>query len=563
MENAIIIINDEDIAGAVQISKDMDNYRVYIFDPVLVDKAVASGLQNIEFIPWENSPLYHELDTGAHDLALQLEAVLDHEVRSVIPEVSIVSWQHLNLYYLFMTINWYSKLWEEFGGEFTNCRVHIFFCSNPARYYFNSFIPSFLLSWNLNAHGIEFTAHTYGEEQDKSNLIPNLNGVNDSRSAEVFLSHLPTCIYDFEYFNQEVVSLGKPVINLESKWWNVPIETKGNLGLVDVELLISSLPLDIQEKVSCFTDELAKPLDVFFQSYILMSDFRDLQVTYIKNLYRSQLVTYFLLNQYFQQTKISKILLSDHDAGFHGPIVSFAKKNLLPILMLPHSKVSSNIQFDYENIVALTHPTQERDIFNINGKSVAKKFIAYPEFFYGSSMSDKKIRKISLVLNAPSLNGVYFTSYSVYVTGVKRILKWCDENGIELNIRCKPGYSIINILARSIGADAEMIVHNTNEPLEQFMKKSDLCLVYDTPTTGALSYYRNSIPLLNVIVEPLTDAEMTRADSTLSPLESVDDTLLILEKLVSDSSYLHLFRLRQFSQYIKLFQSAEPLRTYL
>jgi hypothetical protein len=563
MENAIIIINDQDIASAVQVSQDMDSYKVYIFDPVLVDKVIASGLQNVEFTPWENCPLYHELDITAHDLALKLEKELDREVRSIIPEVSIVSWQHLNLYYLFMTIKWYSKLWEEVSGEFTNCRVHIFFCSNPARYFFNSFIHSFLLSWSLNAHGIEFTAHTYGEETDNSNLIPNLFGLSESENSDAILLHIPTCLYDFEYFNQEIIASGKSVINLKSKWWNVPINSKISLGLIDVDLLTPSLSVATQEKINYFTNRLEASLDIFFQSYIPMSDFRNLQVTYIRNLYRSQLTTYFLLNQYFEQTMPSKILLSDHDTGFHGPIVSFAKKNFLPILILPHSKVSSKIEFNYGNMIALTHPSQELDVFNINDDQVVSKFITYPEVFYGSSIACRTLNSISLVLNAQSINGIYMTSHSVYMVGIKKIVEWCKGSGVELKIRCKPGYSMLNILAKSAGVNPDMLVQCANETMEQFARSSDLCLVYDSPTTGSLFFYRNSVPLLNVVIEPLTSAERKSANSTLSPIEDVDGALCMLNQFLSDSSYFNLFRSEQFCKYIQLFQSSEPLRFYL
>lgn len=564
MKNAIVILNADDIPAAEHIVKDLPAYTVYIFDPLLFDLVAASSLNNIQFIPWDNCPLYHELDADARASAFALEAELDLAVRSIVPEVSIASWQHLNLYYLFISVKWYTALWDEIGSLFADTtKVHIFICDNPAAYYFHSFIPSFLLLWYLKSHEIEFSGYSYGEKPDNADLMPDLSGENSGEHLEQILTHLPTCMYDFAYFDQEVRATGKTLINIEARYFTTPIRAHKNLGLISAEQIIETLPESSQEKINAFSEQLAATLDRLLKPYIVIALYRTRQISYICNLYRSQLVTYYQLNQHFKHSKPSKILLSDHDAGFHGPIVSFAQENFLPVLLLPHAKTSADIEFRYDNIVALTHPIQGRDIFDGNGRHVINQAIIYPETFNSSSLFSEGVRTVSLLLNAQSLNGIFYTRWADYLNGIRQIVDWCNDNGITLKVRGKPSYSIISLLVREIGFDAAALYQNLHETMEQHVENCDLCLMYDKPTSAALSFLKNSIPILNPVVKPLSPAELTMVNANVVPQESVEAILRRLKGFKANPLSFSTFRNTQFRNYIQLFEQAWPLQTHL
>jgi hypothetical protein len=563
MENAIVIINAGDITAAEHIAKDLPSYSVYIFDPMLFDLVAASSLENIRFIPWDNCPLYHQLDADARAAAFALEAELDLSVKDIVPEVSIASWQHLNLYYLFMSLKWYTPLWDELGGLFADSKVHIFICDNPAAYYFHSFLPSFLLLWYLKSHDIEFSGYSYGEKPDTSDLIPDLSGENSDQHPEQILTHLPTCMYDFGYFDQEVRATGKMLINVEARYFTTPVQAHKTLGLVNAEQAIATLPEATQQKINAFSEQLTKTLDRLLKPYIVIPLYRTRQTQYIGNLYRSQLVTYYQLNRHFTHSKPSKILLSDHDAGFHGPIISFAQQNCLPVLLLPHAKTSADIEFSYNNITALTHPVQGRDIFDANGRHVINEAIIYPETFNSSSLAGEGIKTVSLLLNAQSLNGIFYTRWDDYLNGIRQIVACCKDNEITLKIRCKPSYSIMILLAREVGLDIATLQQNLAESMDQHVENCDLCLMYDTPTSAALYFLKQSVPILNPVVKPLSPAELTMVNTNVVPQESVEAILRRLKGFKSNPMKFSSFRNDQFRNYIRLFQHARPLRTYL
>lgn len=563
MENGIVVLNAGDIPGAFQVARDLPSYIVYVFDPVLVDLVAASGLKNIEFIPWADGPRYHELDASARAMAFALEAQLDLALRELIPEVSIRGWQHLNLYYLFMSLKWYAGLWDTLADRLSGLRPHVFICDNPAHYYFNSFVPSVLLLWHLKSRGVEFAAYNYGAREDDADLIPELSGVESAGLVERILTHLPACMYDFRYFDQEVVASGKTLVNIEAKVFNTPLHVHRNIGLVNAEPVVATLPEHRREVLASFSQRLSVLLDAFLEPHIVIPAYRARQSAYIARLYRAQLLTYDQLNSHFQHSRPTRLLLSDHDAGFHGPLVSFAQAHCLPVLLLPHAKTTADIEFSYGNIAALTHPLQGQSIFSAQGKSVLNPHMVYPEKLSASTVFSGGVRTISLLLNAISLNGVPFTSYAEYIAGIGKVATWCRENGIELIVRCKPSYAIVNLLVRELGFDRGSLSQSASESMEEHVKRCDLCLMYDTPTSASLHFLQNAVPIVNCVVEPLSPAELTMVNANLVPQEDVAASLRRLSGFVSDPLNFFTFRNAQFRNYLQLFQNARLLRSYL
>ena len=563
MNNVIVIINVGDIPAAVAVSKNLSDYVVYIFDPVLEDRVAASGLKNIRFFLWRNCPSYYKLDAEAHASAFALEAELDRAVRPLLPDVSILGWQHLNMYYLLMMLRWYGALWEARGEQFQNFRVHVFVCDNPAEYYFNSFIPSHLLLWYLKAHEIEFSGYTYGGDPVVDSRVPNLSASDCGDFAGSLLLHLPTCMYDIGYFNAEILAANKMLVNIDAKHFNMPVAAHKTIELIDVQEVFSMLDQATRTRIDAVVQRLEGAMGAFFASQIVVPSYRQRQVQNIARLYRCQLVTYYALNRHFDAAKPAKLLLSDHDAGFHGPLISFAQKHSLPVMLLPHSKTSGDVEFGYRNVVCVTHPMQAQDILDGNRKLLLNLRVSYPEDFSSSSHFSGDIATISLMLNSLSLNGIYTVDPAVYLRGIRRLVSWCSNNNIRLKIRCKPSYSIISMLVRELGLDAETLLQQANESMEAHASGCDLCLMYDVPTSGVLHFLKNSIPILNPVVGRLTNAQMAMVHPEVVAPESVDAILLRLDGFKSDPVKLFAFRNTQFCNYLAQFKSVRPLRSYL
>jgi hypothetical protein len=563
MVEVIVILNADDVPHAARIAADLKGCKVVTFDPVLVDRLAAHHVNNVQLIAWDACPSYPALSAAAHEAATAIESELDLAVRAFIPDVSIFSWQHLNLYYLLMSLKWYGAMFDELGKNIVADKFHILVCNHPALYYFNCFIPSLLLMQYLNKNGLEFVAYNYGERADDTNLVPDLRGVAEPSAQETLLAHLPTCMYDIGYFNQEIQASGKAVTNIRAKYFDMPVLASKNIALTAALDAAEDMPTETRQKISSFSITLSTRLETLLIPYIAATEYRHRQTRNLAALYTSQLVTYTLLNTHFQHAMPSKVLLSDHDAGFHGPLVAFAQKHHLPVLMLPHSKTSADIEFTYRNITALVHPVQGSAIFDANGKTVPHHTLCYPENFSGTTSFTAPVKTVSLLLNGLSLGGIYYTRCNPYFNGIKKIVAWCKANDITLKIRGKPAYMITQILAKKTGASLEMLNDSAAETMEQHIAGCDLCLMYDTPTSGAMHFLKQSIPMLNVVAEAFSPAEMTMMNPNLVPQESVDEILHRLKGFKSDPGSFFAFRNAQFRQYVQSFQNAQPLRVFL
>lgn len=568
MKNSIVIINNQDIPSALLIAQNLQYYSCYVFDPTLLDKAIEAGLANCEYINWENSINYSDLYDGCRITAFEIEQTLNEWVHEIVPEVSIKSWQHLNFYYILQAIRWYTQLWTEVLPSFKQDKVHICFCDAPAQYYFASYIPALLSMQVLNNLGIDFKGYSYPKPQDwtsaDANLVPDLKPTLTESSCIDVLIHIPTCFYDFNYFSQELIASGKTVINLQAKYWDVPVVANTSVGLSTDEEMLAYLPDTIKKQTDAFFERLVNGLDSILTTYIATPVYRNRQATLIASLYKAQLVTYYLLEARFKSDKPKKILLSDHDAGFHGPIVSFAEKYSIPVLMVPHSKISQDMEFSYSGITSFSHGIQGREILNASGKRIKSFKLNYPETLSISTLSSKPIRRIGLLLNGLALNGVMITNFTDYIEGIKRIIEWCEQHDIELIVRNRPGLTIARLLSKNFNLSVDDLKDKTNGPLSTFIEQDmDLCLMYGTPTTGSIQLLNRSIPILNPITQALAKNEEAMMNSDIVPRDTVKNILERLDLYMIDETSFQDFKMKQFITYINLFKDAQHLRNFL
>jgi hypothetical protein len=134
-ENVLVITSLGDIPAALSVAQTLQQYRVDIFDPTLLERVSASPLKNVRLVHWENCLDYPELERWSHAEAFELEGKLDAAVRDLLPGVSLCSWQHLSFYYLLMALRWYRNLWSEVLEDLPGCKYHVFVCDNPSYFY--------------------------------------------------------------------------------------------------------------------------------------------------------------------------------------------------------------------------------------------------------------------------------------------------------------------------------------------------------------------------------------------------------------------------------------------
>lgn len=564
MGNIVIIRRSQDIPTAKKILAQVKDCRVLVFDPVMIDLVYYEGIKEVEYFNWAECPAYADLEHECKEIAMRMEERLAEISQPFFPDCDLRGWQQLNFYYLTVSLQWYSGLWTAVLGILLGHKVHVIVCDNPLSYYFNSNIPALLLIERLQQTKIEFETYHYAETNcPAATQILDLQAELEDIQQEFLLTHLPTCVYDLLSFNKELEISQKKVLNLQAKHFDMPARAHLNMRLTDLSAVWDNLNPVIQTQLENIYHQLLPMIDQLLTLWLKLPQHRQAQVEQIAKVYQAQFCNWVLLNIFFFRSKPAKMLLSDHDADFHGPIISFAKNNNIPIMLLPHAKTIAQVDFAYENITAFTHPMQGNVILNRERAMVPNVQFIYPEEHQARAKLNRPVQKIGLMLNSISLNGVYYCEYTKYMDGIVQIIQWCQARNIDLQIRGKPSYSIVRLIAAHTGFSLNKLVECVMGPMEEFVQHCDLCLMYDTPTSGCIEFLRRGIPILNPLVHQLSLSESTFVSPNLISRKPVVNILADLEPLLLDENVFEEFRMDQFNRYTQSFAKLQRLHKYL
>jgi hypothetical protein len=564
VDDVLLILSSHDIPSAVRTAHGLSAWRAITFDPHLLGEIREAGLQQAEYIELEAHPSFDEMHNRARLGALDVERKLFAPVAHLLPGVSNFGWQHLNFYYLFLASTWYAEVGRWMAGRyrerFGEAMPHLYINDNPMTVYWPSFVPAVTVLEALNGGQLPFKAYSYEPRPDETNVVPMLLDLDGDRSGRWdVLTHLPTVFRDSDMIKQELAASGKSVINVTAKYWDIEMPSARNLGLVRTDDAIQRLPAALQQTIAGMVAQLEAGAERVLTPYLATPAFRERQARFFSSMYRSQLVMYFLLHDFFAGRAPRSMLLSDHDAGFLGPLVAYAEAEKIPVWFMPHSKTTPDIQFNRDTVRCLTHPIQGAPISDEHGRLTVSQKLAFPEHWSASSLPVGPVRKVGLLLNSLTLNGIPCTNFAVYMDGIRRIADWCRAQGVTLSVRGRPGHDLYFALEQATGLTQEELHAGLTVPLVQFASAQDVCLMYDAPTTAEIDFLRNGVPLLNPIPEPLAKYEYVIASTDVIPRASVEETLFVLGEFVSDPACLQRFRVRQFQRYVASFDGAMAL----
>lgn len=569
MDHVLLILSPHDVKPAADTARRLGSCRCVTFDPCLVDDMLEGGLEHPEFLDFPGGPGFPDMHNGAREEALAIERELLQVAQYLLPGVSNFSWLHLNWYYLLIACRWYGPLGLYIAANrqqlFGDAKPVVFINDNPSLFFWPSFVPALNVLEALARAGIAFDAFTYEQRADETGVMPMLVDLGEQTGQRWdVLTHLPTCVHDGRLLNEELAASGRRIVNLKSKYWDVPIgAAHHDMGLARTHDVMRRLSEKSQAAQHELLERMRGVIEARLAPHLLSASHRQRQAEQMVRLYESQLMTYWMLQEYFEGRPPRKMLLCDHDAGFHGPLVAYAETQNIPVLFFPHSKTIADIQFSAQQVTCLTHPIQGASLNDATGQRVKTYPISFSEPLAASTAVPAGLRKIGLLLNSVSLNGVMVSHWEPYIGGIRAIAEWCRARGIELDVRCRPGHTLFHLVGEAIGIPAATLAAGLRRPLADYVAGIDLCLMYDAPTTAELEFLRNNVPLLNPVPEPLAKYEAVIANTGVIPRAPVEEILFRLEGMHSDVANLHSLKQSQFGYYVNCFQGAAALRTFL
>jgi hypothetical protein len=514
-KNIIFILLREELPLVKKLTNQLEDYEVFIFDPTIVDEAISEGIGNINFQAVQNHSSRKVQDEWAWNKAIEFGRKIN-AINSL--EIDISTWQHLNFYYLITRLRWFKDQWIDVLPRFKNNTIHFFLNLATQELYFPSFIPGISLLQAINKLNISKECYPYELNVPNIDLIPDL-GEYPNKKFDLLI-HAPTLVHDKDYINSELSKVTKTTICLPSRLWDIHINTNERLHL-------RLIPQEELDSITQFNlSEMKMLLEELIGEYITSGIFKNKQIDAILSSYKRQFILFKDLNEYILNPP-SKIFITDHDTGFHGPILSFAKKNNIEVLRFPHSKFSYDLLEPNIKSLTFVHPIQSKKDFDLKGEVLHTEKISFGLSFMSKATKSDELSTVGILLNATTLSGNYHTYFTQYLEGLKELINSLKSINITPLIRSRPGNTIKHFI-NQINTDISF-----HEGLfDHFYENVDLVIMYGEPTSGLINILNSECPLVYVHDQDLSENVYTKLrNEILMPKLTIVEATSLIEKL--------------------------------
>ncbi len=525
MKKIYIIIYRQDVDLYCSLKGDGDSVAYY-FDPTLADYVALKGVESIIYVERRSEFSSSLMQINSRRCAADFEIKISEIVRKYTEVSDVIGWQYLTLRYFFLNYFWYFELWNEMSYQIPEGEVNIFVNNNPHYLNQHSYLPSVLLMQRLSSIGRKYKAYLYGEINYGLDDVLDVEGHQLARDCDV-LAHLPTIIHDATYVESELSEF-KSIINIKSKYWDVPI----NNAIVNIGF-VKSEGTEFQNEIF-FNEILRTEIDGLLSKYFSSHDFRKRQVEFFIKVLTYQLKNYHLISHYFSKNKPKRLLISDHDAGLHGPILKYCNDEEIDIYVFPHSKFLLDNGFNTRKTTYLNHSIQ-RSITCIHTGAKLKSNLIFPDMnkMVSKKVASKNVKSIGLILNGLSEGGVLTLNFEKYLNGIKILSDWCSSKSIIMKIRCRPDMPVRSFLNNLFAGTENVTIDSFEIGLTDFTSNIDLCVMYDIPTSASISILNSNCPLINILPAELDFWISGWIDEDVVPFYDIDSGVVKLDSLLS------------------------------
>lgn len=559
----MILVNHRlDIPTAVRLREQVTGARTVVTCPHLADRCESEGLAT-ELLKLPGSDVIASAYHAARADAQALQRRVDSDLAVFDADAPGCDWLQLDLFYLFYTLKGWATLWSRVIEQAGDAVWHVPMPDQPFRYGCHSFLPALTLLERLGAAGRPLRAYAYALPAWSHGAVPDLRGQADGPGPDL-ISHLPTCFYDHRHFEQAMLASGRHCLNLPSATYNVDLPALPNVPLVALTSLAASLTASQLDRIDTVCHALTITLDQALAPLLASERYRQPQVAALVDGLRRQMVFSAALTRDLGARPPRTLLLSNHDAGLHGPLLTFARRHRVQVLMVPHSKIfNAPVAAQGLDLQCLPHPVQGLPVHDAAGRAVPAPALAFPEQLRWRCEAPKPLQTLGVLLTGVSYSGLCGTDLDRFVRGLREIIDACQRQGVGCRIRCKPSEPMVGMLVRELGLPQQQLLADMGGSLDDFATACDLCITYDQLTSGAIDLLRLGVPTLHALVRPLLQEEACMMDAAIVPRLLVPELQQRLALFAADGRQLWSFGRDQFQAYARAWASARPLAAFL
>ncbi len=569
MADRILVLHRLDIAPAAQLAEQLtaqggEPPLLTVLDPSLHTYAVISGTPSARLLNLRGGDVDScEAAARALSAARLISGEADELMSSLIPSARGAGW--LSFWFRTLHTAGYGcrSIAKQLAPHVANDTVHVLLPDVPHRYGYHSFVPGHVIQTGLRAAGQTPRLWMNPLPAQDAVHLPDPWSVPADMAPEL-LCCIPTCFHDAALFTAELQASGKAVLVLPSPVYDVPTDGLPRCAMVPSEQLADRLaPADLQA-LDTLLPSLVALLMRHLEPLLGSTGMAQRQAQAMAEGYRHNALLYLALQARFGAQPPHTLLISNHDVGLHGAMLSFARRNNLRTVMVPHAKIFNSVVPSYDqDVLCLTHPMQGGEVIDMDGCRMATGTLDFGRSLQLPAQAPKPLATLGIVLNAVSANTIVLLDMHVYMHGLQLLLAWCAARGVACRIRCRPNGSVLPMLSARFGLDADALAANQEGSLVDFAQGCDLVLGYDVPTSGAFDLLEQGLPVLQTLCRRLEPEQLRMADARIVPRLFIAETLRQLDSFVDDPLALWRYRRSQHAKLVAAGADAQPLRAWL
>ena len=569
MVDRILVLHRLDIAPAEQLAKQLaaqggEPPVLTVLDPSLHTYAVSTGLRSAQLLNLRGGDVDSaEAAARALSAARIISGEADTLLSGLIPAARGAAWLSFWFRTLHTTAYGCRSIARTLAPHVARDQVHLLLPDVPHRYGYHSYVPGQVMHRVLREAGQTPRLWTNPVPPHDPVQLPDPWSAPEGMAPEL-LCCVPTCFHDSALFTAELLASGKSVLVLPSPVYDVPTDGLPRCSLALPDQLAERLDSADLQALEALLPRLAALLMTHIEPLLGHAGMAQRQVDVIVEGYRQNMLLYLALQGRFGRQAPKTLLISNHDVGLHGAMVSFARQHGLRIVMVPHAKIFNSVVPSYDqDVLCLTHPMQGGEVIDVDGCRMATGLLDFGRSLQLPSQPPKPLATLGIVLNAVSANTIMLLDMHIYMHGLQQLLAWCSAHGVHCRVRCRPNGSILPMVSARLGIDAEELARQQQGSLVDFAQGCDLVLGYDVPTSGAFDLLEQGLPVLQTLCRRLEPEQLRMADERIVPRLSVADTLQQLDRFVAEPLALWRYRRSQHARLVAASAEAQPLRAWL
>ena len=571
MTHRILLLHRLDMAAASLLASQLlqkgelrEAPVITVLDPVLHTYACINGMPDAQLL---QLPGYDDDAPEAAARALASARLMtgqaDELMAELIPEARGAAWLTFWLRMLLTTVYACRGMARALAKQTVGDTVHLLLPDQPHRYGYHSFMPGLVINEGLRAAGQSPRLYVNPLPPHDAPMLP------DPMTAPVglavgILCHIPTCFADSALFSAELQASGQAVLVMPSQVYDVVTDPLPRCGLVPSAVLAARLPAPQRAALDAVLDRLGGVLTQHLGLLVSGAGMVQKQVVALVEAYRMNALLFFAMQAHFADRPPKTMVLSNHDVGLHGALVSFARRHRMHTVMVPHAKIFNGVVASYgHDILCLTHPLQGGEVIDLDGYRMPTGTLDFAKTLQVAAVPPKPLATLGVALNAVSANAISLVDMHSYLPGLRQLLDWCATQRIECRIRCRPNGSAFAMLCTELGLKTEELLAHQAGSMVEYAQGCDLVLCYDIPTSGAFDLLDQGIPVAQVLCRRLEPEHCRMADARVLPRWPVAETLQQLARFKTDPLALWRFRHTQICQRARAGEAALPLRAWL